>query len=110
MSKCILMHAPSSNRQILFDGGKIQSIIQGCTVRSIPLSVRRPTFKEAKWVYNHLSQINFETKEDVVLSGDKEHLVEETKEKKGDKLKLDKNEIKDTCFVSFSGEECPSGK
>lgn len=98
------MHAPSSNRQILFDGGKIQSIIQGCTVRNVPLTVRRPTFKEAKRVYNHLSQVSFETKEDVVLSGDNEGVVEELKEKKGDKFKINENEIKETCSVSPSGK------
>jgi Bacteroidetes VLRF1 release factor len=104
------MHAPSSNRQILFDGGKMQSIIQGCTVRNVPLTVHRPTFKEAKRVYNHLSQIDFETKENVVLSGDNEHVVKETKEKSREKLKLIETEIKDAYSVSVSGEECLSGK
>ncbi|KAJ3706690.1 hypothetical protein LUZ61_010395 [Rhynchospora tenuis] len=107
MCKCILMHAPSRNRQ-LFDGEKIKSILQGCTIQNVPLTVRRPTFKEAKRVYNHLSEVNFETERDIVSPGDNERVIEEPKEKKGEKLEINGIEMKEACPVSSSGEEYPS--
>ncbi|KAJ1702266.1 hypothetical protein LUZ63_002045 [Rhynchospora breviuscula] len=106
--KCILIHAPSRNRQ-LFDGEKIQPILQGCTIQNVPLTVRRPTFKEAKRVYNHLSEVNFETEHDPVSPEDDERVSEEPKEKKeGEKLEINGNEMREPCSVSSSGEDCPS--
>jgi hypothetical protein len=57
---CAFIYAPSRNRQMLFDGEKIQSVIQSCDVRPVPLTVHRPTLKEAKRVYCNLTQLYYE--------------------------------------------------
>ncbi|KAJ4845548.1 hypothetical protein Tsubulata_021529 [Turnera subulata] len=75
-SSCVFFHAPSSNRQLLFDGDKAYFNNQHCGVRSVPVSVRRPTLKEARRIYNQLTQVAYEaekeiapdTKDDLVLS------------------------------------------
>ncbi|XVF22686.1 hypothetical protein REPUB_Repub12eG0192400 [Reevesia pubescens] len=77
-SSCVFIHAPSSNRNVLFNGDKPYFSHQFCAVRNVPLTVRRPTLKEAKRIYNHLTQVAYEleekeippsTKEDLLLSG-----------------------------------------
>ncbi|KAF0891471.1 hypothetical protein E2562_009885 [Oryza meyeriana var. granulata] len=57
---CVFIYAPSKNRQMLFDGDKTQSVLQGCDIRPIPLTVHRPTLKEAKRVYTNLTQLCYE--------------------------------------------------
>ncbi|KAL6651241.1 hypothetical protein ACP70R_010166 [Stipagrostis hirtigluma subsp. patula] len=57
---CAFIHAPSKNRQMLFDGDKTQSVLQICDIRPVPLTVHRPTLKEAKRVYSSLTQLNYE--------------------------------------------------
>lgn len=59
-SCCIFIHAPSSNRQLLFDGEKPYFSSQHHGVRHVPLTVRRPTLKEAKRLYNLLTQVSDE--------------------------------------------------
>ncbi|WVZ86794.1 hypothetical protein U9M48_033526 [Paspalum notatum var. saurae] len=59
-SVCAFIYAPSKNRQMLFDGDKTQSIIQACDIRPVPLTVHRPTLKEAKRVYSNLTQLCYE--------------------------------------------------
>ncbi|XVF33472.1 hypothetical protein REPUB_Repub17cG0171400 [Reevesia pubescens] len=77
-SSCVFIHAPSSNRNVLFNGDKPYFNHQSCSVRNVPLTVRRPTLKEAKRIYNQLMQVSYEvvekeippgTKEDLLLSG-----------------------------------------
>lgn len=46
---------------MLFDGDKAQSVLQACDIRPLPLTVHRPTLKEAKRVYNNLTQLYYET-------------------------------------------------
>uniref|UniRef100_A0A0A9CTC3 VLRF1 domain-containing protein n=1 Tax=Arundo donax TaxID=35708 RepID=A0A0A9CTC3_ARUDO len=58
---CAFIYAPSKNRQMLFDGDKIQSVLQACDIRPIPLTVHRPTLKEAKRVYSNLTRLYYET-------------------------------------------------
>nr|CAD1831200.1 unnamed protein product [Ananas comosus var. bracteatus] len=65
---CAFLYAPSRNRQMLFDGGKAQLILQGCKICNIPLTVRRPTLKEVKRLYNHLIQMTYEV--DYTASGE----------------------------------------
>ncbi|XP_040378918.1 ankyrin repeat and zinc finger domain-containing protein 1 [Oryza brachyantha] len=60
LSVCVFIYAPSKNRQMLFDGDKTQSILQACDLRPIPLTVHRPTLKEAKRVYSNLTQLCYE--------------------------------------------------
>ncbi|GMI74079.1 hypothetical protein HRI_001077200 [Hibiscus trionum] len=75
-SSCVFIHAPSSNRNVFFDGDKPCFSHQFCAVRNVPLTVRRPTLKEAKRIYSQLTQVSFEvekeippgTKEDMLLS------------------------------------------
>ncbi|WOG95466.1 hypothetical protein DCAR_0414785 [Daucus carota subsp. sativus] len=59
-SSCIFVHAPSSNRQLIFDGEKPYLSWQHHSVRTVPLTVRRPTFKEAKRLYSILTQVSDE--------------------------------------------------
>ncbi|KAF1001389.1 uncharacterized protein LOC141705637 [Apium graveolens] len=56
-SSCIFVHAPSSNRQLIFDGEKPYFSCPQRSVRTVPLTVRRPTFKEAKRLYSILTQV-----------------------------------------------------
>ncbi|GKU88349.1 hypothetical protein SLEP1_g2627 [Rubroshorea leprosula] len=76
-ASCVFIYAPSNNRQMLFNGDKPYFSNQYCAIRNVPLSVRRPTFKEARRIYNQLTQVAYEveeenptcSKEDVFLSG-----------------------------------------
>ncbi|KAI9079899.1 hypothetical protein K1719_038145 [Acacia pycnantha] len=64
-SNCIFLHAPSSSRQLLFDGEKLYFSNHHNVIRNIPLTVRRPTLREAKRVYNQLTQVSYEAEEDL---------------------------------------------
>ncbi|KAL5213799.1 hypothetical protein ABZP36_002951 [Zizania latifolia] len=57
---CVFIYAPSKNRQMLFDGDKTQLLLQACDIRPVPLTVHRPTLKEAKRVYTNLTQLSYE--------------------------------------------------
>ncbi|KAL0425881.1 UNVERIFIED_CONTAM: Ankyrin repeat and zinc finger domain-containing protein 1 [Sesamum radiatum] len=59
-ASCIFIYAPSNNRQLFFDGDKPYFICQDHAIRNIPLTVRRPTFKEASRIYSLLVQISYE--------------------------------------------------
>ncbi|EEF50408.1 conserved hypothetical protein [Ricinus communis] len=71
-STSVFIHAPSSNRQLLFDGDKAYFSHQHCFVRNVPLSVRRPTLKEARRIYNQLTQVAYEADEKEFRSATKE--------------------------------------
>ncbi|KAI4367931.1 hypothetical protein MLD38_016554 [Melastoma candidum] len=58
--RSIFVHAPSNNRQLLFDGDKPCFSHSRSLLRHFPFIVRRPTFKEAKRVYNILTQVAYE--------------------------------------------------
>ncbi|PWA53741.1 zinc finger protein [Artemisia annua] len=72
-SSSIFIHAPSDSRLLLFDGDTPCFSCQKSAIRRIPLTVRRPTFKEARRLYNILTQISSEPKE-VTVPIDKEDL------------------------------------
>ncbi|KAJ1426784.1 Zinc finger C2H2-type [Sesbania bispinosa] len=74
-SRCIFIHAPSSSRQLLYDGEKPYFTNQQCAVRNIAMSVRRPTFREAKRVHSQLTQVYYEADEKEILQSNKEDLV-----------------------------------
>ncbi|CAK7347941.1 unnamed protein product [Dovyalis caffra] len=76
-SSCIWLYAPSSNRQLFFDGDKAYFSHQH-RVRNVPLSVRRPTLKEARRVYNLLTQVTYEVDEKESLRGTIDDLVSNT--------------------------------
>ncbi|XP_068650280.1 uncharacterized protein [Aristolochia californica] len=59
-SSCIFIYAPSDNRQLFYDGDKPLFSHQNGVVRHVPLTVRRPTLKEAKRIYNHLTLVFYE--------------------------------------------------
>ncbi|XP_047338646.1 ankyrin repeat and zinc finger domain-containing protein 1-like [Impatiens glandulifera] len=59
-ARCIFISAPSSNRQLLFNADQPYFTCDKRIIRNIPLTVKRPTFKEAKRVYTLLTQINQE--------------------------------------------------
>ncbi|KAJ8565436.1 hypothetical protein K7X08_008012 [Anisodus acutangulus] len=60
VSSCIYIYAPSNNRQLLFDGDQPYFVCQLNVIRNIPLTVRRPTYKEARRIYGLLTQVSFE--------------------------------------------------
>ena len=57
-SSCIFIYAPSNNRQLLFNGEKAYFSNQ-TAARNVPLTVRRPTFKEAQRIYNQLTLVAY---------------------------------------------------
>ncbi|KAM6600958.1 hypothetical protein CsatA_020567 [Cannabis sativa] len=67
-SSCVFIYAPSSNRQLLFNGEKPYFSNQHCSVRNVPLTVRRPTFKEARRLYDQLTQVAHEVDEKEIAS------------------------------------------
>lgn len=68
MSSCIFLHAPSNNRQLFFDGVKSYFFHQPHAIRNIPLIVRRPTFREARRIYNLLTEVSDEINEEITPS------------------------------------------
>lgn len=74
MASSIFIHAPSDNRQLLFDGDKPYFVCQDRSIRNIPLTVRRPTLKEARRIYSLLVQISSEIIEETVLGKKDESL------------------------------------
>ncbi|XP_022770311.1 ankyrin repeat and zinc finger domain-containing protein 1 [Durio zibethinus] len=74
-SPCVFFHAPSSNRNVLFNGDKPYFSHQFCAIRNVPLTVRRPTLKEAKRIYNQLTQVAYEVEEKEIPRGTKEGLL-----------------------------------
>ncbi|XP_057435504.1 uncharacterized protein LOC130728153 isoform X2 [Lotus japonicus] len=74
-SSCILIHAPSSSRQLFYDGERSYFTNPQCPIRNIALNVRRPTLKEAKRVYSHLMQVSYEADENEILQSNQDDLV-----------------------------------
>ncbi|KAK2994307.1 hypothetical protein RJ640_024030, partial [Escallonia rubra] len=69
-SSCIFIHAPSDNRQLLFDGEKPYFSCKHGGVRNVPLTVRRPTLKEARRIYSLLTQVYYEEDEAPIAEKD----------------------------------------
>ncbi|XP_071698171.1 uncharacterized protein [Rutidosis leptorrhynchoides] len=69
-SSCVFISAPSDNRQLLFDGETPYMNCEKSSIRPIPLTVRRPTFKEARRLYNILTQVSWEPQEEIVSKED----------------------------------------
>ncbi|XP_030457355.2 uncharacterized protein LOC115678166 isoform X1 [Syzygium oleosum] len=69
----VFIYAPSNNRQLLFSGEKPYFGHSQSVVRNISFNVRRPTLKEAKRIYNQLTQVAYENgeKEITLMEGDK---------------------------------------
>ncbi|KAH6830820.1 zinc finger protein-like protein [Perilla frutescens var. hirtella] len=67
VSSCIFISAPSNNRQLFFDGEKPYFMCQNCAIRNIPLTVRRPTLKEARRIYGLLVQVSTEIIEETAV-------------------------------------------
>ncbi|PON35219.1 Notch [Parasponia andersonii] len=70
-SSCVFIYAPSNNHQLLFNGEKPYFSTQLCAVRNVPLTVRRPTFKEARRLYDQLTQVANEVDEKEIPSNTK---------------------------------------
>ncbi|XP_050386644.1 uncharacterized protein LOC126802963 isoform X3 [Argentina anserina] len=60
-SSCVFVYAPSSNHQLLSNGEKPYFSQQ--KVRNIPITIRRPTMKEARRIYEQLTQVSNEQEE-----------------------------------------------
>ncbi|KAL8495454.1 hypothetical protein ACS0TY_019555 [Phlomoides rotata] len=74
VASCIFIHAPSNNRELFYDGEKPYFTCQHRAIRKIPLTVRRPTSKEAKRIYSLLAQISPELGEEVAPRSKQESL------------------------------------
>ncbi|RDX87259.1 Ankyrin repeat and zinc finger domain-containing protein 1 [Mucuna pruriens] len=113
-SNCIFIHAPSSSRQLLYDGERSYFTNHQSVIRNIALSVRRPTFREAKRVYSQLTQVTYEADEKEVLQSNQEDLVSihiskinrSPTSSKGDMAELDGKD-KDEAFSSKQNDELP---
>ncbi|XP_050912288.1 uncharacterized protein LOC127127202 isoform X2 [Lathyrus oleraceus] len=70
-SICIFIHAPSSSRQLLYDGEKPCFTNPQCA-RNIAMIVRRPTLREAKRVYGQLTLVSYEADEKEVLQSNQQ--------------------------------------
>ncbi|XP_071937167.1 uncharacterized protein [Coffea arabica] len=68
VSSCVFLYAPSSNYQLFFDGERPNFNCQHHVIRNIPLTVRRPTLKEARRIYNLLTQVSSENDEQIKSS------------------------------------------
>ncbi|KAE8696844.1 serine/threonine-protein kinase Aurora-3-like [Hibiscus syriacus] len=64
-SSCVFIHAPSINRNVFFNGDKPCFSNQFCAVRNIPLTIHRPTLKEAKRIYSQLTQVSYEVEKEI---------------------------------------------
>ncbi|CAN6698061.1 unnamed protein product [Malus baccata var. baccata] len=72
-SSCVFVYAPSSNHQLLFNGdNKPYFSHQNCVVQNVPMTVRRPTYKEARRIYEQLTQVVYELDENVAPPSFKE--------------------------------------
>ncbi|CAN6268979.1 unnamed protein product [Urochloa humidicola] len=103
-SVCVFIYAPSKNRQMLYDGEKTQSVIQACDVRWVPLTVHRPTLKEAKRVYSNLTQLHYEMEcsaEDETLPHGESVTTVEPNHGKKKEVALDSEESISDLSVSF---------
>ncbi|KAL2607074.1 hypothetical protein AAZV13_09G222900 [Glycine max] len=113
-SNCIFIHAPSSSRQLLYDGERSYFTNQQCAIRNIALTVRRPTFREAKRVYSQLIQVTYEADEKEVLQSNQEDSVSihiskinvSPTSSKGDMAELDDKD-KAEAFSSKQNDELP---
>ncbi|CAJ2671123.1 unnamed protein product [Trifolium pratense] len=73
-SICIFIHAPSSSRQLLYDGEKPCFTNPQC-VRNIAMIVRRPTLREAKRIYSQLTLVSYEADEKEILQSNQQDVV-----------------------------------
>lgn len=64
----VFIYAPSNNRQLLFSGEKPYFGHSQSVARNISFTVRRPTLKEAKRIYNQLTQVAYENGEKEIIS------------------------------------------
>lgn len=113
-SSSVFIYAPSNNRQLLFSGEKPNFSHLKCAVRSIPLTVRRPTFKEAKRLYNLLTEVTYEKYEEEISSANQKESPPSTSTVIGGDpntteeeicARADPGEIKETCLSSQKSEE-----
>ncbi|CAH1435171.1 unnamed protein product [Lactuca virosa] len=107
-SSCIFIHAPSDNRQLLFEGETPYFSGHKSVIRRIPLTVRRPTFKEARRLYSILTQISIEAEEQaaapIIINKDKE-VSRSDKLENPHKGVADSNNVEDLCVSSSSDKE-----
>ncbi|XP_040374079.1 ankyrin repeat and zinc finger domain-containing protein 1 isoform X1 [Rosa chinensis] len=60
-SSCVFVYAPSSNHQLL--SNRETPYFSHQKVRNIPIPIRRPTMKEARRIYDQLTQVSYEQEE-----------------------------------------------
>ncbi|XP_004492649.1 uncharacterized protein [Cicer arietinum] len=110
-SICIFIHAPSSSRQLLYDGDKPCFTNPQC-VRNIGLVVRRPTLREAKRVYSQLTLVSNEADEKEILQSNQQDVVPNCIAKRNgtppvnevDMAGLDENDKAEACSSNQNDE------
>ncbi|RZC73151.1 hypothetical protein C5167_048636 [Papaver somniferum] len=73
-SSCIFVNAPSNSRQLLYNGEKPYFSDPHNVVKHVPITVRRPTLKETKRIYDQLTNMVYEVDEQVSSQTLKEDL------------------------------------
>ncbi|KAI4354908.1 hypothetical protein L6164_003733 [Bauhinia variegata] len=114
-SVCTFVHAPSSSRQLLFDGERPCFSDQHCVVRNIPLTIRRPTFREARRVYSQLTQVSNEPDEKEISPTKQDDLVSlpsiigngSPVASKGDTAELDDKDKFEACSTNQNNDKLP---
>lgn len=116
----MFVYAPSTNHQLLFNGDKPYFSHQRCAIQNIPLTVRRPTFKETQRIYKQLAQVAYEADEkdisscsnqELNLSADSitsNNVPSSNKEDLEDNLDFKKTS--DTLRCKKPGEQCMSSE
>ncbi|KAI3918179.1 hypothetical protein MKX01_041499 [Papaver californicum] len=72
VSSCIFVNAPSNSRQLLYHGEKPYFSDPHNVVKHVPITVRRPTLKETKRIYDQLTNMVYEVDEKVSSQTPKE--------------------------------------
>ncbi|KAI3504340.1 hypothetical protein L1887_32933 [Cichorium endivia] len=65
-SSSIFIHTPSKNKKLLFNGENPLFNYQKNIIKHIPLTVKRPTFKEGQRLYKILTQISIEPNQETI--------------------------------------------
>lgn len=110
-SICIFIHAPSSSRELLYDGEKPCFTNPQC-VRNIAMIVRRPTLREAKRIYGQLTLVSYEADEKEILQSNQQDGVPIRKAKRNgaptvskvDIAGLDENDKAEVCSSNQNDE------
>lgn len=98
-ASCIFVYAPAKNRQMFFDLEKPHFTLHSHPVRNVPVTVHRPTLKEAKRVYNHLTRVAYENESKSNLE---EVLASFAHKKENSNKQMIDNQLKESLVINES--------